>query len=56
MRYDHGYKPFFIDVTIDGCSFMKNQRHPLVNLFYREIKDYTNMNHTCPYNVSSEYK
>lgn len=55
LRYDYGYKPFFVDVTIDGCLFLKNQRHPIMNIFYRLFRDHSNINHTCPFNVSKEY-
>ncbi|XP_044570551.1 uncharacterized protein LOC6502792 isoform X1 [Drosophila ananassae] len=49
MRYDHGYKPFFINVTFDACKFLKNQKHSIVKLFYNAFKDSSNLNHTCPY-------
>ncbi|XP_016990996.1 uncharacterized protein LOC108052948 [Drosophila rhopaloa] len=50
MRHDHGYKPFFIDVTFNACKFLKNQKHPLIKLLYDTYKDSSNINHTCPYN------
>ncbi|KAH8379478.1 hypothetical protein KR009_005148, partial [Drosophila setifemur] len=49
MRYDHGYKPFFIDLTFDACKFLKNQRNPVIIPFYEIYKNSSNMNHTCPY-------
>ncbi|XP_017080082.1 uncharacterized protein LOC108113888 [Drosophila eugracilis] len=50
MRHDnHGYKPFFIDVTFDGCKFLKNQRQPIVKMLYEMYKNSSNVNHTCPY-------
>ncbi|KAH8339227.1 hypothetical protein KR074_007492, partial [Drosophila pseudoananassae] len=49
MRYDHGYKPFFINVSFDACKFLKNQKHPVVRLFYNAFRDSSNLNHTCPY-------
>ncbi|XP_017080412.1 uncharacterized protein LOC108114140 [Drosophila eugracilis] len=50
MRHDiHGYKPFFVDVTFDGCKFLKNQRQPIVRMFYNIYKNSSNINHTCPY-------
>lgn len=54
LRYDHGFKPFFIDLTIDGCQFMRNRNHQLAKILYHIIRDYTNMNHTCPFDVSRE--
>lgn len=56
MRYDHGYKPFFINVTFDACKFLKNQKHSIVKLFYNAFKDSSNLNHTCPYDVSTLVK
>ncbi|XP_050741727.1 uncharacterized protein LOC108034426 [Drosophila biarmipes] len=50
MRYDHGYKPFFIDITIDGCRFLKYQRNPVIKLLYATYKNNSNVNHTCPFN------
>lgn len=53
MRNDHGYKPFFINITFDACKYLLNLRHPVVNLFYTTLKQHSNMNHTCPYDVSN---
>ncbi|XP_017015669.2 uncharacterized protein [Drosophila takahashii] len=50
MRNDHGYKPFFVDVTVDACKFLKNQRQPLAKLFFDLYKSSSNLNHSCPYN------
>ncbi|XP_037722621.1 uncharacterized protein LOC119555355 [Drosophila subpulchrella] len=50
MRQDHGYKPFFVDVTIDGCKFLKNQRQPMAKMIFDVYKSSSNLNHTCPYN------
>ncbi|XP_017126846.1 uncharacterized protein LOC108145787 [Drosophila elegans] len=49
MRHDHGYKPFFVDLTFNGCQFLKNQRQPIVKLFYEIYKNSSNINHTCPF-------
>ncbi|XP_016926645.3 uncharacterized protein [Drosophila suzukii] len=50
MRLDHGYKPFFVDITIDGCRFLKHQGNPILKLLYNTYKNSTNLNHTCPVN------
>ncbi|XP_016964801.1 uncharacterized protein LOC108034428 [Drosophila biarmipes] len=50
MRYDHGFKPFFVDITFDACKFLKNPRQPIVKLFYNMYKNNSNINHTCPFN------
>ncbi|XP_043650160.1 uncharacterized protein LOC122618091 [Drosophila teissieri] len=49
MRHDHGYKPFFIDYTFDGCKFLRNQKHPILKLFYKIYQGSSNINHTCPF-------
>ncbi|KAH8255986.1 hypothetical protein KR026_003837, partial [Drosophila bipectinata] len=50
LRYDQGYKPFFIDMTFDCCQFLKNQQNPIIKFFYDVYKDNSNVNHTCPIN------
>ncbi|XP_051859563.1 uncharacterized protein LOC127565417 [Drosophila albomicans] len=50
LRFNNGYKPFLVNVTFDVCKFLKNQNHPIVNLIFKPIKSYTNLNHSCPYN------
>jgi len=52
LRNDHGYKPFFFDLTFDVCKFLKNQKNAVVSLFYKPLKAASNINHTCPYDVS----
>ncbi|XP_020817019.1 uncharacterized protein LOC110190738 [Drosophila serrata] len=50
LRFDNGYKPFFFDISYDGCKFLKDRtKNPLANLFYKTIANNTNLNHTCPY-------
>jgi len=49
-----GYHPFLFNVTIDFCHYIK---HPnplsIFHLFYTAVKPYSNLKHTCPYNVST---
>lgn len=47
-----GYKPFLFDVTIDACQFLRKRNNPVIKMFYSFIKDYSTLNHTCPYVVS----
>ncbi|XP_016990995.1 uncharacterized protein LOC108052946 [Drosophila rhopaloa] len=49
MRHDHGYKPFFVDLSFNACKFLKNQRQPVVKMFYDIYKNSSNINHTCPF-------
>ncbi|XP_033253985.1 uncharacterized protein LOC108159866 isoform X1 [Drosophila miranda] len=45
-----GYKPFLYNLTVDACKFLKHQKSfPIVSYFYELIKDFSNMNHSCPY-------
>lgn len=48
-----GYHPFLFNVTVDFCHLMGHP-NPL-NVFYyfhRAILPFSNINHTCPYDVS----
>ncbi|EDX03477.1 uncharacterized protein LOC6730724 [Drosophila simulans] len=46
-----GYRPFMYNVTVDFCRFLKNpSSNAFVNFWYRMVVDYSNINHTCPYN------
>ncbi|XP_017042965.1 uncharacterized protein LOC108089299 [Drosophila ficusphila] len=49
MRKDHGYKPFFVNITVDACRFLKNQKNPIIKMVYNVYKNNTNANHTCPF-------
>jgi len=47
-----GYRPFLYNITVDACNFLKNpKRNPIASYFYDFIKDISNMNHTCPFDV-----
>ncbi|EDV57335.1 uncharacterized protein LOC6542275 [Drosophila erecta] len=46
----NGYKPFLYNVTVDACRFFKNQKsNPVAFYLYNLFKDYSNLNHSCPY-------
>ncbi|XP_016996820.2 uncharacterized protein [Drosophila takahashii] len=50
FRRLNGYKPFLYNVTVDNCSFMKHKkRYPYFNLVHDAMRNFTNLNHTCPY-------
>ncbi|XP_016964798.1 uncharacterized protein LOC108034424 [Drosophila biarmipes] len=49
-RFDNGYKPFFFDLSYDGCKFLRKQDNILARTFYRTFQGSSNINHTCPYN------
>ncbi|XP_034664405.1 uncharacterized protein LOC117898839 [Drosophila subobscura] len=49
LKRANGYKPWLFDVTFDACRFMRKQYIPIVSLVYGLFKQFTNINHTCPY-------
>ncbi|XP_017124283.1 uncharacterized protein LOC108144150 [Drosophila elegans] len=49
MKKENGYKPFLIDVTLDGCKFLRKRNHPAVKMVWNLIKNVSTVNHTCPY-------
>ncbi|XP_043951472.1 uncharacterized protein LOC108031338 isoform X2 [Drosophila biarmipes] len=53
FRRFNGYRPFLYNITVDICSFLKNRkRYPFFDLVYDGIRNFSNINHTCPYNVA----
>ncbi|KAI8036981.1 hypothetical protein M5D96_010297 [Drosophila gunungcola] len=53
MRNDNGYRPFFMSTTVDFCRYMRNpnlQKMTLFTKLYANIRNVSNLNHTCPYN------
>lgn len=52
MKLANGYKPFLYDITLDGCKFLRERNNPIANYFLKFISGATNLNHSCPYDVS----
>ncbi|XP_062133004.1 uncharacterized protein LOC133843452 isoform X1 [Drosophila sulfurigaster albostrigata] len=50
LKLSNGYLPFNHNYTLDGCKFLRHSNHLINNFIYGIFKDYTNLNHTCPYN------
>ncbi|KAH8279369.1 hypothetical protein KR026_008201, partial [Drosophila bipectinata] len=47
----NGYKPFLYNETVDGCKFIKNQKgSPITKYYFDFFKNFSNINHSCPYN------
>ncbi|XP_070069814.1 uncharacterized protein [Drosophila takahashii] len=47
----NGYKPFLYNITVDACKFFKNQKsNPVASYFYDFFREFSNINHSCPYN------
>ena len=50
VKDDHAV---LVESTVDACEFMKNRSaKPLLNMLYMHMEPYSNINHTCPYEVS----
>ncbi|KAH8269509.1 hypothetical protein KR018_004431, partial [Drosophila ironensis] len=49
MKKANGYKPFLFDVTFDACSFLRRRNQPFVKMVHEMIKNFSTLNHTCPY-------
>lgn len=49
----NGYRPWLYKGQFDACRFMRKAYIPLVIFIFSLIKDYTNLNHPCPYVVST---
>ncbi|KAH8299456.1 hypothetical protein KR044_001510, partial [Drosophila immigrans] len=45
----NGYKPWLFNVTVDACRFTKRPYNPFIILIYNLFKEFSNINHTCPY-------
>ncbi|KAH8302130.1 hypothetical protein KR044_003154, partial [Drosophila immigrans] len=45
----NGYKPWLLTMTVDVCRFTKKSYNPWAILIYRQFRDFSNINHTCPY-------
>ncbi|KAH8285647.1 hypothetical protein KR054_011907, partial [Drosophila jambulina] len=47
----NGLKPFLYNVTVDACKYLKNpMSNPVANYFHGFFKNYSNLNHPCPFN------
>ncbi|XP_030387908.1 uncharacterized protein LOC115634371 [Scaptodrosophila lebanonensis] len=49
LKRANGYKPFLVDYTINACEFIRRRNQPVIKVFFDLIKDFTTMNHSCPY-------
>ncbi|KAH8309123.1 hypothetical protein KR059_005921, partial [Drosophila kikkawai] len=55
LKKVNGYKPFLFNFTTEVCQFFRGKGTPVVRFFYGLFASYSNLNHSCPYNVSSKY-
>ncbi|XP_017856818.1 PREDICTED: uncharacterized protein LOC108609609 [Drosophila arizonae] len=49
LKKANGYKPWLYNASADICRFLKKPFNPVIILFVKAIRDYTNFNHTCPF-------
>ncbi|KAH8385081.1 hypothetical protein KR200_003466, partial [Drosophila serrata] len=49
FKKESGYKPWLLENQIDACRFMRNKKDPVGNILHSLFKDFSNINHTCPY-------
>ncbi|KAL7727643.1 hypothetical protein ACLKA6_013246 [Drosophila palustris] len=49
MKKANGYKPWLYSVFFDGCQFIRRRNNPLIRLVWELFKEYSTLNHTCPY-------
>lgn len=40
-------------VNVDACRFLKDRVNPMANFLFSLFEEYSNINHTCPFNVSN---
>ncbi|XP_034478199.1 uncharacterized protein LOC117784551 isoform X2 [Drosophila innubila] len=44
-----GYRPSIFNYTIDACAFLRNRKHQISKMIWHIFRDFSTMNHTCPY-------
>ncbi|XP_068147446.1 uncharacterized protein [Drosophila tropicalis] len=49
LKKANGYKPWLFNTTIDACRFQRQSYNPFIMLAFKQVKDFSNLNHTCPY-------
>ena len=53
LKRESGWKPFLYNVSFDGCKFLKHPKvNPVVDFLMGLFLPYTNINHSCPFDVS----
>ncbi|XP_017046009.1 uncharacterized protein LOC108091368 [Drosophila ficusphila] len=49
LKRANGYKPWLFDLKFDACKYLRHPGIPIVGIVYGLFKEFTNINHTCPY-------
>ncbi|KAH8295693.1 hypothetical protein KR018_003993, partial [Drosophila ironensis] len=45
----NGFHPWFVNMKVDGCRFMTKPYDPIAILLFNLYKQFSNINHTCPF-------
>ncbi|XP_051859502.1 uncharacterized protein LOC127565388 [Drosophila albomicans] len=45
----NGYKPWIFKSVVDMCRFLKTKYNPYAKIAFTLVKDFSNLNHSCPY-------
>ncbi|KAH8293049.1 hypothetical protein KR054_011937 [Drosophila jambulina] len=49
FKRESGFKPWLIKARVDCCRFMRKNYNPVAKIVFGLFKEFTNINHTCPY-------
>ncbi|KAH8247458.1 hypothetical protein KR038_004564, partial [Drosophila bunnanda] len=49
FKRESGFKPWLIESKIDACRFMRRNYNPVAKIVFSMFKDFSTINHTCPY-------
>ncbi|KAH8310463.1 hypothetical protein KR044_001535, partial [Drosophila immigrans] len=54
VKKANGYKPWLYNFTFDACEFQRRRNNPMLKMVFNIFKDFSNLNHSCPYRGSIE--
>ncbi|KAH8243001.1 hypothetical protein KR032_003556 [Drosophila birchii] len=49
FKRESGYKPWLLKSRVDCCRFMRKNYNPVAKIVFGLFKEFTNINHTCPF-------
>ncbi|ALC41236.1 maker50 [Drosophila busckii] len=44
-----GFKPWLYKLSVEACAFLSRPYNPIALIVFRLFKEFSNLNHTCPY-------
>ncbi|XP_049314399.1 uncharacterized protein LOC109579375 [Bactrocera dorsalis] len=51
----NGYRPYLFNKTLNFCDFLCNKKRVgVLDIVFKFMETYSNINHTCPYNISND--